>query len=120
MCKRLRDILFPLNIFGGRVGVVTFDTSTTPIAGGKYTFNIEWEGRSIEVLYTMHQYQRPYPYPIVNRYYSVKHQYEGGGMEILEQNGSSITSHSLKIDNDIMYINCVGVTKLIINGIQII
>lgn len=120
MCKRLRDILFPLNIFGGRVSTVTFDTSTTPITDAKYTFNIEWEGRSIEVLYTMHQYQRPYPYPTVNRYYSVKHQYEGGGMEILEQYGGSSPAHSLKISNNIMYINCVGVTKLIINGIQII
>jgi hypothetical protein len=120
MCKQLLDILHPLNILGARAKNFTFDTSGTDIIDDKYTFNIEWEGRSLQVLYTMHRYSRAIPHSI-DKYEQIKHLFVGGGTDIIEQPAFFRSPGSYyDIDKDIIYLKCVSVTKLIINGTTII
>ena len=118
MCKQLADILFPLNILGKKVRCVTYDTFSTPRIDNKKTFVIEWIGERLEVSWTIFQYYAIKPQQI-KRNIPYKEIYVGGGTETIETS-ATLPPRAKSIVKDTLYFKCTKVTKLIINGEQII
>lgn len=120
MCKRLLDILHPLNIFGKKIVHRTFDTSDTPVVNNEKEFTVIWEGYGLMVAYTTHRYQRAFP-QLINKYESVERYFHGGGTETFTAPAYRPNPASYNvIEGNVIYFKCVKVTKLIVNGEQLI
>lgn len=124
MCKHLADILFPLNIFGKKVRCVTYDTSSTPRIDNKKTFIIEWVGERLDISATYEYAVRvtdPMPPHWDIKYPPIILNLTTSGTITLETDDFNIRGLTYKyIVPNAIYFKCTKVTKLIVNGEQII
>jgi hypothetical protein len=118
MCKWIKYILFPTNVLGKKKKCVSFDTLNTPTIDNMQTFEIEYEGDALAVRYTQFT-QRKTP-PRSRRYDPIEHISSGG--ETFEITAPRVDNQrtASNIDNHVIYFNCTNVTKLIVNGEQLI
>lgn len=124
MCKHLRDILFPLDILGRKVRCITYDTSSTPRIDNKKTFVIEWIGERIDISatykYAIASYEPMPPHWDIT-YPPITLNLTTSGTITLETDDFTIRGTMYKhIDQNAIYFKCTKVTKLIINGEQIV
>lgn len=120
MCKQIKDILHPLNISGRKILHLTYDTTDTPITDDEQIFTIEWEGKQLQVAYTEHQFSRVIPHRY-DRYIAVKNTFTTGGTYIVRARAYHPKPGRYdEIDGNILYLKCTNVSKLIINGEQLI
>ena len=113
MCKWIKDILFPTNVLGKKK-----DSFGIKIDNPPYTsrdFNITWTGERLEVAYTkqIRQGRKYFKEP-------VRLLFKDGN----ESEESFIVGQRLIYQGrewtDNVYFNCTNVTKLIVNGEQLI
>lgn len=122
MCRWLKDILYPLNVLGGRpVKICTYDTTNTPETVVQFpnkkakVFTIVYTGQQIDVLYTE---KRTGIYS-GTQYEQQQVTYTGGGTETLEAHvglWGGIGAPSLSINGESIVFRCKGVTSLTVNG----
>lgn len=115
MCKQLADILFPLNILGRRVRFITYDTPFRPgSTPPTLDLNIEFEGKSFELSYVRYQV-------VVHTFWEtpIKEIRNGDFAETITVAAGRRGGYYCPKEQKV-YIKCVGSTKLIINGEQII
>ena len=111
-CKKIKDILHPLNIFGkSRTTKVIVVPYIHP--GGNTTINIKWTGERMRVLWTFGIYGSG-----ENKYRSEERTYTAGS-----ESTESITirqSMNNRIVNGRIYFDCTNVTYLEVNGERLI
>lgn len=116
--------MFPLNIFGKKVRCVTYDTSSTPRIDNKKTFIIEWVGERLDISATYEYAVRvtdPMPPHWDIKYPPIILNLTTSGTITLETDDFNIRGLTYKyIVPNAIYFKCTKVTKLIINGEQII
>lgn len=113
MCKFIKDILFPLNLFGKkRVCVAYKVTGRTP---EDYTLNVVWTGERMEIAYTQRNIRTM---PGIITPISTIHT-DGSESEIIVDTRTSRWQY-IRLVNNVVYFNCTNVTKLIVNGEQLI
>lgn len=115
MCKRLADILFPLNILGNKVRCITYPTPFQPTSTiSSLDLAIEFEGKRFELKYTKYSVyvhtRTTQPIVIIK---------DGDFTETITVASGRMGSFDRPIEQKV-YIKCVGAKKLIINGEQII
>lgn len=117
MCKRLADILFPLNILGNKVRCITYPTPFTPESyqtDSSLDLAIEFEGKRFELRYTKYSVyihtRTTQPITIIS---------DGDFTETITVASGRRGRFDRPIEQEV-YIKCVGAKKLIINGEQII
>lgn len=113
MCKWIKDILFPTNVLGKKKKCIKVAIDNPPYTNR--TFDIEWTGERLDICYTR----------IVRRGRTSTH----NGQRLQFTNGND-TEESFIIGQratttlrewvDEVYFNCTNVTKLIVNGEQLI
>jgi hypothetical protein len=115
MCKFIKDILFPLNLLGKkRVCVAYKVTGSMP---EDYTLNVVWSGERMEIAYT-NRITRTMPGVI--RPVSNIHT-DGNESEIIVYSRDEGTRFRFtQLIRDTVYFNCTNVTKLIVNGEQLL
>lgn len=115
MCKLIKDILFPLNLLGKkRVCVAYKVTGSMP---EDYTLNVVWSGERMEISYT-NRITRTMPGVI--RPVSNIHT-DGNESEIIVYSrDEGARFYDTRLINNVVYFNCTNVTKLIVNGEQLL
>ena len=123
MCKRIKDILWPLNVLGSKVRSIKYKLPD----GGTITVQVVWEGKRLQMCYTHlrramdWEYRKTYVTP-------VKH-VKTNGTEINEEITRGMRGRfynavgafdSSAPEHNVIYFKCTNVTKLIVNGEQII
>ena len=113
-CKKIKQILFPLNIFGKDKRSFEIDVPNPPYTD--VLFNIEWTGERLDVRYAA--LEKIGNKPTASR--PVRYQYTNG--TITEE---TITVHQEAVLNrrrwtDKIYIECTNVTYLSVNGEDLI
>lgn len=112
MCKFIKDILFPLNLLGKkRVCVAYKVTGRTP---EDYTLNVVWSGERMEVAYTQIAVVPPPAKTLPRR----KMHTNGDSEEFTIY--ARPRPERIRLAEDTVYFNCTNVTKLIVNGEQLI
>lgn len=121
MCRWLKDILYPLNVLGGRpVNICTYDTTNTPETVVQFpnkkakVFTIVYTGQQIDVVWTD---KRSSIYG--TQYEKQQQTYTGGGTETLQIHVGAwggAGSPSLSINGESVVFRCKGVTSLTVNG----
>jgi hypothetical protein len=112
MCKFIKDILFPLNLLGKkRVCVAYKVTGSMP---EDYTLNVVWSGERMEVTYT--QIARV---PLPPKTLPMREMHTNGDSEEFTID-TRRTPQRIQLAKDTVYFNCTNVTKLIVNGEQLI
>lgn len=115
MCKFIKDILFPLNLFGKKRVCTEYIVRAT--AREDYTLNVVWTGERMEIAYT-NRITRPMPgviRPVSNM------QTNGNESEITIYTRDEGTRFMFtQLIRDTVYFNCTNVTKLIVNGEKLI
>ena len=113
MCKRIKDILWPLNVLGKKKKSATYKLSGDPLP---HTIPVEWWGDQLRITFTF--YRRVYtPYPrTVTIPITLDFANGDGATETITtwRNGFAIS------EDWTLHFNCTNVTKLIVNGEQII
>lgn len=115
MCKRLKDILFPLNILGNKVRCITYPTPFQPTSTvSSLDLAIEFEGKRFELRYLKYWVnvlsRGTEPFTKI---------WDGDFAETVTVASGRRGSFNRPIKQKV-YIKCVGAKKLIINGEQII
>ena len=112
MCKRIKDILWPLNVLGKKIKSFTFPQTHPPY--GTYSYDIVWTGERLEFSYT--------------RFYRQGGTTQKRPERIMLENGNE-TEENITVQQSAiplaswasdLYLKCTNVTKLIVNGEQII
>lgn len=116
MCKFIKDILFPLNLLGKKRVCVSYTVPDgAPIAD--YTLNAVWSGERMEIAYTNRMTQ---VMPAEIKPVSSMHT-NGNESEItIHTRGEGTRPRTTQLINNVVYFNCMNVTKLIVNGEQLI
>ena len=118
--SKTKDILFPTNVFGKKRKIVSYDTDNAPRDTSMYpiinvTFDIQWSGEQIEILYGMRRrYGNP---PNITETIKSRRKLlrDSQAYNLFEQiNVSSIDN--TQFVNNIMYFSCTNVTRLVVNG----
>ena len=120
MCKRLRDILFPTNIFGKKRQSIEFSIADIPSEGtpgnAHRNITIVWSGERMVETHTIYKATGSgYSYEPVKNVYT-----DGDSTSI------SLTLPNVKrgikhlVQGDVMYFDCTNVTYLSVNGTQLI
>lgn len=112
MCKYIKDIFFPFNIFGKKKQCVSFDI---PNDHSTVTLNIEWTGERLQVAWTrsMRQGGRIEHEP--------KRQTYTNGHVTEETIEIKRTVHpQVGVSDNRIYFNCTNVTYLSVNGMDLI
>lgn len=108
MCKFIKDILFPLNIFGKKKRSIVIDL---PDGYNTVTLNINWEGDRLDVRYTRVWWPGARP--------------EGFEQTLIDGDAADIevirvnTEHD-RITCDKVYLECTNVEYLYVNGEKLI
>lgn len=115
MCKRLADILFPLNILGNKVRCITYPTPFAPTSTiSSLDLAIEFEGKRLELRYMKYWVnvlsRGTEPFTKI---------WDGDFTETITVASGRRGRFDRPIEQKV-YIKCVGAKKLIINGEQII
>lgn len=130
MCKWLRDILFPTNILGSDTNVVKYDFSDTtppvvpitPPWDKRYQFTIIWSGDVLNLCYTkvnrtgIGSNMKIWHDQIRETYYKGDNTTEVQ----LTPDGTIHLGNGSWVQDEILYLKCTNVTKLIVNGEQLI
>lgn len=116
MCKFIKDILFPLNLLGKKRVCVAY---TVPDGSqiADYTLNVVWSGERMEVAYTNRIIQ---VMPGVIKPVSNIHTNGNESEIIIHTRGEGARPQFTQLINNVVYFNCTNVTKLIVNGEQLI
>lgn len=113
MCKFIKDILFPLNLLGKKRVCVSYKViGSTP---EDYTLNVVWSGERMEIAYTQRNVRTM---PGIITPISTIHT-DGSESEIIVDTRTSRWQY-IRLVNNVVYFNCTNVTKLIVNGEQLI
>ena len=116
MCKFIKDILFPLNLLGKKRVCVAYTIPDGSMIED-YTLNVVWSGERMEIAYTNRMTQTM---PGVIKPVSTMHT-DGNESEItIHTRGEGTRPMSTQLINNVVYFNCTNVTKLIVNGEQLI
>lgn len=116
MCKFIKDILFPLNLLGKKRVCVSYTVPDgSPIAD--YTLNVVWSGERMEIAYTQNIMRTMPPKKV-----SVSDMHTNGNESeiIIYTRGEGARPQFTQLINNVAYFNCTNVTKLIVNGEQLI
>lgn len=111
MCKWIKDILFPTNVLGKKIRTFTFPQVHPPY--NSYNYDIEWTGERLEFTYT--RYGRSGE---VVRHFPRRIMFQDGNET--EENVSIRQSQMPYVYVGDLYLKCTNVTKLIVNGEQLI
>ena len=107
-CKKIKDILFPLNVLGKKKQCVNYQL-TDPLPN---TIPVEWIGERLRITFTY--YKRIYhPMPKKVTIPEIVDLENGDGSEEIigvHRNGFAIA------DDWTIHFNCTNVTSLIVNG----
>ena len=114
MCKFIKDILFPLNLFGKKRVCVAY-TIPDGATIEDYTLNVVWSGERMEIAYTQRNIRTM---PGIITPISTIHT-DGSESEIIVDTRTSRWQYIRLVNNEV-YFNCTNVTKLIVNGEQLI
>lgn len=111
MCKWIKDILFPTNVFGKKIKTFTFPHTHPPY--NSYNYDIEWTGERLEFTYTQSGRSGGKVIQIPHR--------------ITFENGNNTEENVFVKQTQFpsswasdLYLKCTNVTKLIVNGEQLI
>ena len=113
MCKFIKDILFPLNLFGKKRVCVAYKVTGSTVED--YTLNVVWSGERMEITYTQRNVRTM---PGIITPISTIHT-DGSESEIIVDTRTSRWQY-IRLVNNVVYFNCTNVTKLIVNGEQLI
>lgn len=113
MCKFIKDILFPLNLFGKKRVCVAY-TIPDGVTIEDYTLNVVWSGERMEVTYTQIAVVPP-PAKTLPR----REMHTNGDSEEFTIYARH-RPERIRLAEDTVYFNCTNVTKLIVNGEQLI
>ena len=111
MCKKIKDILFPLNILGKKHRTFVFEQTHPPY--NKYNYYVKWKGERLEFSYTrfyrnggrtLHMGQRE---EFTNGDYNEEH--------LTVRQSTAPTSWAGNL-----YLKCTNVTYLDVNGTVLI
>jgi len=111
MCKWLRDILFPTNVLGKKIRTFTFPQVHPPYSS--YNYDIEWTGERLEFTYTISGRSG-----MIVKHYPHRITFENGNET--EENVYVRQSQFPNAYSSDLYLKCTNVTKLIVNGEQLI
>lgn len=112
MCKFIKDILFPLNILGKKRVCVAY--KVVGRTAEDYTLNVVWTGEQMEVTYTQIAVVPP-PAKTLPR----REMHTNGDSEEFTIYARP-RPERISLAEDTVYFNCTNVTKLIVNGEQLI
>lgn len=112
MCKFIKDILFPLNLLGKKRVCVAYKVVGS--TAEDYTLNVVWSGERMEVTYTQIAVVPPPAKTLPKR----KMHTNGDSEEFVIY--ARQTPQRIRLAEDTVYFNCTNVTKLTVNGEQLI
>ena len=116
MCLKVKDILFPFNIFGKKKQSIAYDTTDTPIEGHAKVLTIKYEGERIVCRWNQ----------VNTRGRSTKiiphtEQYtDEGWFELRISYGNTIDGGRVRIQNETVYFECTNPEELVVNGERLI
>lgn len=116
MCKFIKDILFPLNLFGKKRVCVAY-TIPDGATIEDYTLNVVWSGERMEIAYTQRN-TRTMP-GIITPISTIHIDGSESGI-IVYSRDEGYRFRFTQLINNVVYFNCTNVTKLIVNGEQLI
>lgn len=113
MCKWIKDILFPTNILGKKKKCVKVAIENPPYTDR--VFNVDWQGERLNICYTsLFRRSRTTKATPVRLVYNEEEQ---GEQSFTVSQNSTLDRRTW---TDEVYFNCTNVTKLIVNGEQLI
>lgn len=112
-CKRVLDILFPTNCFGKKKKCVSVDL---PDDNTYVTLNIVWSGEQMQATWTLVAVQQRKK--VVNPHREIYTDGDDDPEQINIRRDSPFAR--VYVTDNKVYFNCTNVTKLIVNGEQLI
>ena len=119
MCKRIKDILWPLNIFGKHKRSVAFDL---PDNNASVLLNIVWSGERMISEYTRRVVTSAPNQPVETHDYPKRATYTNGDStsESLWISRGTQGYRKVSTPENKVHFTCTNVTSLVVNGQQLI